>query len=443
MAAAQWLRAVPQWLGVGLCGVVIADYLCPEIGSRGWRRLCAIIIVLAAAARGARRPRGTVPGAAATPAPLTPRPRESSAGRASPPHARGRRVRSPQPRPTPVDDDALGEGAVVVAERRHAASPGPLRRRPPGSGAAGCEARGAGGLAEGGAPIDWEEDPVWPPRHYCDAAGNQIRSGQFDLSPEDVRSRNQLRRLAREGGLYPIPDRQKLSDDDVLTRFLIARKFSVPAALEMLRASVQMRQQLELDPPAVYARASARLRVDVSELFPVGYYGRDRDGLPVYWSRPDPAQCARLAAAYDSSAIIFWVFCIVERGREICRRLGVDRWTAVTDLSLLSVRALFGPAGKLLVEQAARVQSIYPEMVRHSILINCPSSFNAIWRIIRPVLDQRVQDKVRVQPVLSDYVAPEMTPPEFGGCAPVRLSDVIITPAQSGELDLRRIGCAS
>eukprot|EP00756_Hemistasia_phaeocysticola_P054289 Hpha_TRINITY_DN30223_c0_g1::TRINITY_DN30223_c0_g1_i1::g.27175::m.27175 len=341
----------------------------------------------------------------------------------SPPLLRGHRVRSPH------DDQSCAtslSASGTVSPRK--------RRRPPGG-----WAEGAG--PTGGGIVNLPADVDWPPPSFRDESGRQIVSGIHTLTEEQADKRDETMLQAKQAGLVPVEDAHKLTDEDFLTRFLIARKFDAERALKMIEFSCGERLRLGLDPPQLYRSAMKAVRDDIAELYPVYFYGKDKAGYPVYWSRPDPAQYRKLTQTYETETIIFWMFVIVERGRELCKRLGKDRWTAVTDLSQVSLGSVLrGPVSALLKEQMKRVQEVYPEMIRMSLLINPPTSFSAIYALARPLLDQRVLDKMKLGCKLSDFVDPADTPEQYGGTAQVDPMKCIIKPADSGLLDLQVLG---
>jgi hypothetical protein len=65
-------------------------------------------------------------------------------------------------------------------------------------------------------------------------------------------------------------------------------------------------------------------------------------------------------------------------------------------------------------------EAFYPETLKNLFVINAPIYFTALWRIVRPWLDELTVQKIQIMgedfyPTLSKYIADDVLPVEFGG----------------------------
>eukprot|EP00662_Eupelagonemidae_sp_cell21_P023663 gene23663-64533_t len=100
----------------------------------------------------------------------------------------------------------------------------------------------------------------------------------------------------------------------------------------------------------IFRIARDRYRDNVVELYPCALYGRDHDGYPLFWQRPDPGLAKRIVVAYPPQEVTRYSFYVMERCREICRLLDppVDRFSVVLDVRAAGPGDLMGVTGDLL-----------------------------------------------------------------------------------------------
>eukprot|EP01062_Namystynia_karyoxenos_P011912 TRINITY_DN14279_c0_g2_i1.p1 TRINITY_DN14279_c0_g2~~TRINITY_DN14279_c0_g2_i1.p1 ORF type:complete len:773 (+),score=262.06 TRINITY_DN14279_c0_g2_i1:85-2403(+) len=291
--------------------------------------------------------------------------------------------------------------------------------------------------------------PLWPPPDRC-RGGRQARSGPHQLSDDQLQVLDAMRDACAT--LLPIPDPYRLSDDDLLLRFLIARQWKIPAAREMLEHTLSWRRAEDIG--GIFAWAQSHIPEDMTTRSHCdgvcGFYGCDQEGYPVLWERPNGVGMQQLLKEYSREDLIRWNVYTIERGRELCKAINVDRYTVVIDLSEVSVRSLIGDTGglrQLLQEQSRKIQEVVPEALRKLFLVNAPFGFASFWAILRLVLDPRVQEKVCIlgarQPgdALAHWVPLEETPAEFGGEAVVDWSQQRVRPLTATLPFIR--GCPS
>ena len=141
----------------------------------------------------------------------------------------------------------------------------------------------------------------------------------------------------------------------------------------------------------------------------------------MYYERLTQAAVKSLMKKFDVETLKRWHLYCQECGRAMYKHVGTDRLTIILDLagigfSVLTDKKMIG----LMKENAHFDQTMYPEHLRKMFLINAPSSFSLAWKLISPMLDERVLKKISVngkdyQKALFQHVSADQVPNDFGG----------------------------
>eukprot|EP00755_Sulcionema_specki_P027944 Sspe_Gene.17142::Locus_6074_Transcript_1_2_Confidence_0.667_Length_2278::g.17142::m.17142 len=279
------------------------------------------------------------------------------------------------------------------------------------------EGQGLPAEARGGDPGHHHQHPPHPPQHHHHHHHQQT-SGAHKLTKRHHEALKVLRSKVLD--LLPFEDPNKLNDDDLLYRFLIARKLDVGLAEEMLRRCHTWRKREGVNTIARRTIDAFPGVHDVSTYFQCAIFGRDTDGHPVLWQRPDTKAVSELISRFGKEKAVILNTYIVERCREVGKLQRSDRFSVVMDLSKIGATAFAGQAGELLRAQIKQTQQVYPECMRRCIIINAPWIFENLFRMVKGLLDPRVQEKIKVgNHHLREFIPASQTPKEFGGTAHV------------------------
>lgn len=90
------------------------------------------------------------------------------------------------------------------------------------------------------------------------------------------------------------------------------------------------------------------------------------------------------------------------------------------DLNGLGWAHMYKPAISTLQVCSALDESHYPEMLKRMFIINTPRIFTLFFSLVKPMMDKRTLDKIRVLgtdflPVLEKHVDSVHIPKEYGG----------------------------
>lgn len=216
---------------------------------------------------------------------------------------------------------------------------------------------------------------------------------------------------------------QPKHDDNYLVRWLIARKFCIEDAEQMLRKSLLWRKQFDIDNILSY---------DPPEF--LKYYWKfqlkshDREGNPVHYMRFGRFDLRGLFQAAKKSDMLKFFAKTIELIQKDCeeqtKKLGryIGKLFVLIDMDGFSLHQfLYKPAFDLLSQSLVLMDSNYPELLRRVMIINAPAAFSVGYTLIKPFLHERTVQKIQIygrsgwQNLLLSYIAPNELPVIFGG----------------------------
>eukprot|EP00667_Euglena_gracilis_P022892 EG_transcript_25651 len=192
--------------------------------------------------------------------------------------------------------------------------------------------------------------------------------------------------------ILPFADGNKVCDEDLAYRFLIARQWNLDLAEKLIRDYLIWRHANHID-----AVLSESFPADLPKFYPMGFHGFDKDGRPVYYERPDPKGITHLLQSFEKSVLVRWHYCVIERGRERYRLAGHDRLTIILDASQIGMSIMTNTTAiGFLKEIITGDQVKFPEHMMYLFVINAPMVFSTLWNLVRPMVDERTQKKVHI-----------------------------------------------
>ncbi|KAJ7835460.1 Sec14-like protein, partial [Mycena olivaceomarginata] len=206
--------------------------------------------------------------------------------------------------------------------------------------------------------------------------------------------------------------------------FLRARKFDVPKAKEMILACGKWRKEFGVD-ELVRSFKFTELK-EVDKYYPQYYHAQS--GRPIYIERIGALNVKALYACTSLDRLLSHL--VVEYESFLSTRLPscssaigrpVDTSLTILDLGGVSLSNFIRV--KDYVRAATNIgQNYYPECMGAFYIINAPWAFGAVWRAIRPWLDEVTASKVKIlggpavyRPELLSVCEKEALPKEFGG----------------------------
>lgn len=228
-------------------------------------------------------------------------------------------------------------------------------------------------------------------------------------------------------------------DDHTLTRFLKARGYNASQAKQMILDCVHWRRTVEdVGIEELYRRIDPYdfpWREEVFESWPMGFHKTDRFGRPVNIQSFGAMNAKRLYRHITPEEHWRTVLVNVESlGAEVFPAASAAAGRPIRQALVIIDLKGFGLAQFWALKSIARrsfeiSQSFFPETMGQMLVINAPTSFTAIWSIVKPWLSPRTLDKISVlganqhHAILHDLVPPENLPAALGGtctCDPAR-----------------------
>ncbi|CAN0225643.1 unnamed protein product [Ectocarpus sp. 12 AP-2014] len=175
--------------------------------------------------------------------------------------------------------------------------------------------------------------------------------------------------------------------------------------------------------------------------YPHYIHRRARNGCPVWIELPGRIDLPAIRSAGVSPEALQRHYVFVTEYMWGVLEPDFENGQAVTvlDVQGLGMRDLAGEALGFVKQATAIVQDHYVERSNRMFIVNAPSYFSLIWRVIRPMLNERTQAKIgiintdskKIAAALLECIAPENLPRQYGGTCPLDLGE------SEEETDLR------
>ncbi|KZT40599.1 CRAL/TRIO domain-containing protein [Sistotremastrum suecicum HHB10207 ss-3] len=218
------------------------------------------------------------------------------------------------------------------------------------------------------------------------------------------------------------------TDDDCLIRFLRARKFNIKAAKTMFKKCSEWRRTIggvgidqlytEIDPWDYPERK------EVFKKWPIWFHKTDKKGRPINIQTLGEIDIPGLHKAVKPER--HWHTIVVNQEaltREVIpcctKRFGQSISGALCILDLKGFGQFWGMKG-IARESLQLTQDYYPETMGQLLILNAPTSFTAIWSVIKTWIAKETADKIDIlgsdyQEILLKHVDADNLPSSLGG----------------------------
>ncbi|KAM7352386.1 real-time isoform 2-T2 [Cochliomyia hominivorax] len=252
--------------------------------------------------------------------------------------------------------------------------------------------------------------------------GDFIAKHLGQLTPMQESKILELRKLLEEA--EEVGD--NIPDYQTILRFLRARDWHVNQALHMLKDSLNWRKEHDIDSLLTEYKTPSV----VTEHFPGGWHHYDKDGRPIYILRLGHMDVKGLLKAIGTEGFLKLALHICEEGiqkiNESAENLGkpVLDWCLLVDLEGLSMRHLWRPGVKALLNIIENVEHNYPETMGRVLVVRAPRVFPIAWTIVSAFIDENTRSKflfyggpdcLHMQDGLEQYIDNDIIPDFLGG----------------------------
>ena len=196
--------------------------------------------------------------------------------------------------------------------------------------------------------------------------------------------------------------------DCVVLRWLRARKWQIPIAVEFLMDTLRWRQSWQLR--KLISNGENALDPDECMSGKIYSMGKDKRNRPVTYVHANE----HVKGQYPSEATEKLVILLMENARYFLEPT-IEDGTVVIDMGNVTFQNLDYQHIKFMINA---MQNYYPECLGLGLVVNAPWSFNFVWNIIKPWLDPVVVSKIHFiknSEGLSEYINPDARPQRLGG----------------------------
>lgn len=191
--------------------------------------------------------------------------------------------------------------------------------------------------------------------------------------------------------------------DSVLLRWLRARKWDIPNAVEQLISTLKWRVESGVN--ELVASGESELSHEELLTGKTSYIGYDKEGRPVnYVSVKD-----HVKGEFPSSDTEKLTMFLMETGRKLLKYPN-ESVTVIFDMNGFSMRNMDYQHVRFLIHL---LENYYPESLGLALVLNAPWLFNSCWFIIKPWIDPVVQRKIHFIKNTNDlnkYLDPSILP---------------------------------
>ncbi|KZV91419.1 CRAL/TRIO domain-containing protein [Exidia glandulosa HHB12029] len=281
-------------------------------------------------------------------------------------------------------------------------------------------------------------------------------------------------------------------DDGTLLRFLRARRFVLPDALEQFRDTEAWRAKNNMD--LLYEKIDIQDYEETRRLYPQWTGRRDRRGIPVYvfkvasldsktmsaytkssqrtnismsstsstlstapstptssgffgggsstehHHKETPARMLRLFALYENLTRFVMPLCSIAPGRPN-PETPITQSNNIVDISGVGLRQFWNLRSHMQ-DASTLATAHYPETLDRIFIIGAPSFFPTVWSWIKKWFDPITTSKIFILPSgkeevfagLSQFIDPENIPTQYGGTLPYTFGELPKLDAQLSSL---------
>jgi hypothetical protein len=235
-----------------------------------------------------------------------------------------------------------------------------------------------------------------------------------------------------------------------LLRWLRARKFDMAAAYKMLEGDVGWRREMGIR-ELMKQHPREILGCDpgdaVKELAIV-LQGNDKEGRPIFFQNAKDWWVDRLIKKTTQPQYMRYHLWKQEVAAELAVRQSektgqhIDTFCVVIDLKNMSMSQITRAFYKLITAIAKMDSDHFPERLGPLYIINAPRMFTFVWGGIKPALDERTRNKLKLigtnyEEELLGIIDSDQLPPEYGGTGePLAMDDHLLLHSVEEIMDI-------
>jgi len=221
-------------------------------------------------------------------------------------------------------------------------------------------------------------------------------------------------------------DYQKCKDK-FLIRYLKANKYDVDKTYDKFVKFLEWRNENNVD-NVLWEKENDPILKQVYEVWPVTLHKTDNEGMPVLYEKIGPADIKGMFQAFPDTK--YWIRNHILMHEQTNHLIFTEYAHVldkpyqgiifIEDLKGLSWHHWYTPAISVMKAVSEIDTNYYPHAVRKLYVINAPSIFTWMWKLVKPWLDPFTANSMSIlgsnfYEVLSKEIPAENFPKEYGG----------------------------
>lgn len=203
---------------------------------------------------------------------------------------------------------------------------------------------------------------------------------------------------------------EDIHSDNLLIRFLRARKLDIPKTLLMFKEYLKFREEYKVD--TIIQDFVFTERNELLKLFPTGYHGVDKivgfliniQGRPLYFQCLGGIDIDSINKVTTEDRLLKYLIqenevFLRDRLAACCNASNkyISQFFAIYDLKGESASLMNKKVIDFMKKSSGFLQNFYPEVLGITFVINTSAIFRGLWAIIKGFLDERTVAKIVIK----------------------------------------------
>ena len=213
-------------------------------------------------------------------------------------------------------------------------------------------------------------------------------------------------------------------DDDfppMPARYITAEQGNVASAQRRWRKTIRWRRQEGID--KLFQTIQPHFKL-IKDNFPHYYHEYDRLGRFIYIERPGLLNLKVL----EVPMLLQHYMLLSEYAWRVIDPRPDGKSLTIVDVKGIGIKDCGGKVMEFIKKAAHIGSEYYPERLGVYFIINAPSWFGFIWKMVKPLVPKETREKIFIysyakeyKPALLKFVHPEVLPEEYGGAGKIPL----------------------
>jgi len=263
-----------------------------------------------------------------------------------------------------------------------------------------------------------EDNTGVTPKEARDGGADKDKNKGQASAEEEARGANEL--VQEEGGdglhdgfwQFAAPE----DPDALMLRFLRARGWDVEQAFSMLASTIKWRKDTRVAEDIIAPGEEGlcklpgvKKNLESNKCY---FHGTDRQGCPVIYAR---AKTHKASTQTNEEMLKYIVYQMETSRTLIPSGEGIETTSVFLDMSGLGMSSMDWDTATMVPKI---FQNNYPELLNKAVIWNAPTLFSGVWKVIKPMLDPAVQEKIRFASStkdIEDMIDPKHLEKNLGG----------------------------